>query len=208
MARIILNRLTKHVSDNILPETPCGFHSGRGITDMIFTARQLREKCREHHRDLYIVFVDLTKAFDSVNRNLLWRLLSKIGCPCNLVNIIRSFHDDMSASVIDSGASSKSLAVTNGVKQGCVLAPLLFNIFFSVMLHAAFRNCDKGVYLQKRSDGNIFNLRRFNAKTKVGDILIRDLLFADDCALVAHTIVDLSSSWIVFQTLHDVLGSL
>ena len=102
---------------------------------MIFTARQLQEKCREHHRDLYIVFVDLTKAFDSVNRNLLWRLLGKIGCSYNLVNIIRSFHDVMSASVVDSGASSKSFAVTNGVKQGCVLAPLLFNIFFSVMLH-------------------------------------------------------------------------
>ena len=89
---------------------------------MIFTARQLQEKCREHHRDLYIVFVDLTKAFDFVNRNLLWRLLGKIGCPCNLVNIIRSFHDG--------SASSKSLAVTNGAKQGFVLAPLLFNIFF------------------------------------------------------------------------------
>ena len=112
------------------------------------------------------VFVDLTKAFDSVNRNLLWRLLGKIGCPCSLVNIIRSFHDDMPASVIDSGASSKSFAVTNGVKQGCVLAPLLFNIFFSVMLHVACRNCDNGVYLQTRSDGNIFNLRRFNAKLK------------------------------------------
>ena len=92
MARIILNRLTKHVSDNILPETQCGFRSRRGTTDMIFTARQLQEKCHEHHGDLYIVFVDLTKAFDSVNRNLSWRLLGKIGCPCNLVNIIRSFH--------------------------------------------------------------------------------------------------------------------
>ena len=71
MAQIILNRLTKHVSDNILPETQRGFCSGRGTIDTIFTARQLHEKCREHHRDLYIVFVHLTKAFDSVNRNLL-----------------------------------------------------------------------------------------------------------------------------------------
>ena len=126
---------------------------------MIFTARQLQEKCREHHRDLYIVFVDLTKAFDSVNRNLLCRLLGKIGCPYNLVNIIRSFRNDMSASVIDSRASSKSFAVTNGVKQGCVLTSLLFNIFFSVMLHVAFRNRNRGVYLQTHSDGKIFILR-------------------------------------------------
>ena len=69
----------------------------------------------------------------------------------------------MSASVIDSGASSKSFAVTNGVKQVCVLAPLLFNIFFSVMLHVAFKNCDK-VFTFKRADGNIFDLHRFNAK--------------------------------------------
>ena len=187
MARIILNRLSKHVSDNVLPEAQCGFRSGPGTTDVMFPARQLQEKCREHHRDLYIVFVDLTKVFDSVNRNLLWRVLGRIDCLCNLVNIIRSFHNNMSASIIDSGASSKSFAVTNGVKQGCVLAPLLFNIFFSVMLHVAFRNCDKGVYLQTHSNGNIFNLCRFNEKIKVSDILIRDLLFAVDCALVVHT---------------------
>ena len=114
----------------------------------------------------------------------------------------------MSASVIDNGASSKSFAVSNGVKQECVLAPLLFNIFFSVMLHVAFRNCDKGVYLQTRSDGNIFNLRRFNAKTKVSDILIRDLLFADDCALVAHTIEDIQFIVDCFSNTARCFGSL
>ena len=75
------------------------------------------------------------------------------------------------------------------IKQGCVLVPLLFNIF-SVMLHVAFKNYDKGVYLQMCSNGNILNLRHFNARTKVSDILIRDL-FADDCALVTHTIRDI-----------------
>ena len=44
------------------------FRAGRGTMDMIFTARQLQEKCREHQRELYAVFVDLTKAFDSVDR--------------------------------------------------------------------------------------------------------------------------------------------
>ena len=59
------------------------------------------------------------------------------------------------------------------------------------MLHVAFKNYDKFVYLQSRSDENIFNLRRFNAKSKVSDILICDLLFADDCALVVHNIEDI-----------------
>ena len=49
--------------------------------DMIFTARQVQEKCREQHQDLYMIFVDLTKAFDSVNRQGLWQVLRKIGCP-------------------------------------------------------------------------------------------------------------------------------
>lgn len=96
---IIMNRLTRHVSNNILPESQCGFHSGRGTTDMIFTARQLQEKCREQHKDLFMVFVDLTKAFDTVNRCLLWKLFLKIGCPTNLVNIIRSLHDGMTATL-------------------------------------------------------------------------------------------------------------
>jgi len=69
LARVILNQLVKHVSDNdILPESQCGFRNGRGTMDIIFTARHLQEKCGEQQRELYVVFVDLTKAFDSVDR--------------------------------------------------------------------------------------------------------------------------------------------
>jgi len=49
--------------------------------DMIFIARQLQEKCREHQYGLYAVFVNLTKAFDTVSRSALWMMLRKIGCP-------------------------------------------------------------------------------------------------------------------------------
>jgi hypothetical protein len=69
MAGLILDRLTAHLSEDILPETQCGFRSGRGTVDMIFSARQIQEKCREQHMDLFIVFIDLVKAFDSVGRS-------------------------------------------------------------------------------------------------------------------------------------------
>ena len=73
LARIILNPLMQHVNDhNILPQSQCGFRGSRSTMDMIFTARQLQEKCREQQQELYPVFVDLTKAFDSVDRSALW----------------------------------------------------------------------------------------------------------------------------------------
>ena len=74
-AKITLTRLLEHVVDLVLPESQCGFRRGRSTIDMIFVARQLQEKCREQHQDLYLAFVDLTKAFDTVNRDLLWNIL-------------------------------------------------------------------------------------------------------------------------------------
>ena len=62
MAKIMLTRLLEHVVDIVLPESQCGFRRGRSTIDMIFVARQLHGKCREQHQDLYLAFVDLTKA--------------------------------------------------------------------------------------------------------------------------------------------------
>jgi len=72
---INLKRLLSHVVDIIMPESHCGFRRGRSTVDMIFVARLLQEKCREQNRDLYLVFIDLTKAFDTVNKDLLWNCL-------------------------------------------------------------------------------------------------------------------------------------
>ncbi|BHF76374.1 hypothetical protein SprV_0501947200 [Sparganum proliferum] len=66
--RILLNRLNHHLEQGLLPESQCGFCRHRGTTDMIFAARQLQEKCQEMRTHLYSTFVDLTKAFDTVNR--------------------------------------------------------------------------------------------------------------------------------------------
>ena len=79
-ARILQDRL-QVVTERVLPESQCGFRKGRGCVDMIFTARQLVEKSREHDDPLYILFVDLKKAYDSVPRKALWCVLEKCGVP-------------------------------------------------------------------------------------------------------------------------------
>ena len=64
---------------------------------MIFTARPIQEKCREQNRDLYMVFIDRTKHFDTISGEALWQIHPKFGCPDKFVNINQSFHEGMAA---------------------------------------------------------------------------------------------------------------
>ena len=70
LARVLLNRLNEHLEQSrLLPESQCGFRKDRGTIDMIFTARQLQEKCQEQNMDLYMTFVDLIKAVDTCSQS-------------------------------------------------------------------------------------------------------------------------------------------
>jgi len=185
-ARVILARL-QSLASRVYPESQCGFRTGRSTVDMIFSVRQLQEKCREQQKPLYIAFIDLTKAFDLVSRSGLFSLLQKIGCPPRLLQMVTSFHEDMHSTVCFNGSTSEAFPVSSGVKQGCVLAPTLFGIFFSMLLQYAFADCEEGIFIRTRADGKLFNIARLRAKTKVREVLIREMLFADDAALTSHT---------------------
>ena len=65
LASIIQERL-QSIAERVLPESQCRFRKGRGCVDMIFSARQIAEKCREHDDSLFILFVDLKKVYDSI----------------------------------------------------------------------------------------------------------------------------------------------
>ena len=139
---------------------------------MIFSVRQIQEKCVEKNPNLYQCFIDLPKAFDTVNRAMLWKVLKKFGCPDKFV---------MKATVNFNG----------GVKQGDILAPTMFALYFTALFMIAFKGNTKEIYLRYRTDGKLFNIRRLLADTKVFIALVRELLYADDCNLVAHTEQDL-----------------
>ena len=129
-----------------------------------------------------MTFVDLTKAFDIVGRDGLWKIMAKFGCPPRYIAMVRQFHDGMQAHVQNDGEYSEPFLVTNGVKQGCVMAPTLFSMMFSAMLTDAFQDIDAGFPIRYRFDGKLLNLRRLQAKTKLQTDVVDKLLYADDLA--------------------------
>ena len=98
------------------------------------------------------------------------------------MTMVRQFHDGMLARVQNYGKFSDPFPVTNGVKQGCVLASALFSMMFSAMLTDAFQDGDNGIPIRYRFDRKLINLRRLQAKPKVQTEVLDEFLFADDMA--------------------------
>ena len=131
----IVNGRLRTMAEKILPESQSGFRYSPGTTDIILYVRQLQEKCREQYQLFFLAFIGPTKPFDSIHRSLLWCILTEAGCPPKLLNIIRLLDDGMSARVIIGSTLSEPFNATFGVKQKCVIAPTLFVIFITSIMH-------------------------------------------------------------------------
>ena len=77
LARVLLNWLSAHLEQGLLPESQCDLWKDGGTIDIVFPTRQPQEKCQEQNTDLYSTYVNLTKAFDTVSREGLWRIMVK-----------------------------------------------------------------------------------------------------------------------------------
>ena len=185
----MITRLLDHVVDPVLPESQCRFRCGRSTIDIIFVARKLQEKCRERYQDLYIIFVDLTKAFDTVNRDLLWNILLKFGCPPTFICILQQFHTGMCAQVVMAGSQSSSFPVEVGEKQGCALGPIIFNLLLVAIALVSHRDLQSSdcVAIEYRLDGGLFHLRRLQTNTKSSSAMISGYQYADDAAFPSLT---------------------
>ncbi|BHF76555.1 hypothetical protein SprV_0501965300 [Sparganum proliferum] len=174
-ARILLNRHNKHLEQGLLPE----FRRG-AIKEM-----------RTH---LYSTFVDLTKAFDTLNRETLWRIVQKFGRPERFTQMLRQLHDGMMARVTDSGAAPEAFAGTSGGKPGCILALTLFSLTFAATLMDAYRDEHPGIPVAHRADGQLLN----QFQSRVSTPAVHELLVANDCALNATSEGDVRRSMDLF----------
>ena len=124
-------------TEGVLPEEQCGFRPARSSVDLLFVVRRQQELGRARGIPLYVCFIDLQKAYESVDRELPRVVLARFGVPEKMLTIIRQFHEVMRARVrTDDGEQSESFDVTQRSRQGCVLSPRLLNAFFAAAIHA------------------------------------------------------------------------
>ena len=148
---------------------------------MVFAARHLQGKCQEQHVDLFWTYVDLTKAFDTVSREGLWKIMAKYGCPRKLIAMMQQFRWHTSMDPGQRCETSGTLSCFQWREAGLCLVTNLFSLMFSTMLTDAFREGDVGIGIRCRTDGTLFNFRRLQAKPKVVTDIIGDFLLVDDC---------------------------
>ena len=136
MLRVILNRLVNQ-AEQILEEEQAGFRSQRSTTKQIFNLRLLVEKHLEHQKELYHNFIDFKKAFDRVWHEGLWRVLKEYNIDNRLIEVIKSLYGEATSAVLMNGNVGDFFPTTVGVRQGCPLSPVLFNISLEKIMQNA-----------------------------------------------------------------------
>ena len=107
-----------------------GLRAGRGriFSDQIFSLRNIVEQCIEWNAPLFVNFIDFRKAFDSIHRDTLWAVMRHYGLPQKIVSLIKLFYERFECGVIIRVGVSDFFEVQTGVRQVCLLSPLLFLI--------------------------------------------------------------------------------
>jgi sorting nexin-29 len=104
--------------DNKLRVEQAGFRAGRGTTEQIFVLRNILEQAIEWNSNLYLCFVDFEKAFNSIHRETLWKIMGSYGIPEKLIIMTKSMYEDSERAVVDGSGTTEWFRVRSGVKQG------------------------------------------------------------------------------------------
>ena len=128
---ILLNRLMKYINHkNLISPNQIGFMKGSGTADHIFLLQTIIEKVvKKGKKRLYAAFIDFKKAYDTVNRDLLLKRLKSLGINGIFMRNIASMYTKTAYSVKLKTGHSTNIQSNLGLKQGCPLSPMLFNLY-------------------------------------------------------------------------------
>ena len=128
-----------------LPEEQAGFRPGKGTRDQILSLKMILEKCREVGTDVYLCFIDYRKAFDTVVQEVLWKVMADMGFPIHIIDLIKNLYTSQKATVRTTHGLTDFFEIGQGVRQGCILSPYLFNIYAEQVMREALEKYPTGV---------------------------------------------------------------
>ena len=171
LTRIILNRM-KVAVDKSLRDEQAGFRKDRSCIDQIATLRIIVKQSIEWSSPLYLLFVDFEKAFDSLDREAIWWILCHYGIPDKIIDMLKVQYQGFTCQVLHGGTMTEPIEVKTGVRQGCLLSPLIFLVVLDWVAKNAYEGKRLGLHwtLTQR---------------------LEDLDYADDLCLLTHRLVDM-----------------
>ena len=126
MLKILQARLQEYLNQE-LPNVQVRFTKGRGTRDQIVNMHWIIEKAKEFEKN--ICFIDYAKAFDCVDDSKLWKILKEMGIPDHLTCLLRNLYAGQEATVRTRRGTIDWFQIGEGVRQGCILSPCLFNLY-------------------------------------------------------------------------------
>ena len=168
-SKILLKIIHKRMESTVereMPANQAGFRKGRGTRDHIANLRWIMERQLEYGQEVHICFIDYSKAFDCINHSVMWRTLKEMGFPTHLVMLLKSLYENQEAAVRTEYGDTEIFRIGKGVRQGCILSPILFNLYAERIIRmAGMETTKEGV--------------------RIAGQLLNNLRYADDTTLLA-----------------------
>jgi hypothetical protein len=179
----VKNRL-RGWAEGALLEVQYGFRDNRGCPDAIFVLRRVIEQHLVRRRPLYICLIDITKAYDSVNRETAWKALLHRGAPPKIVELLRDMHTNTRYVVRAPRLGlGDTFGVETGFKQGDVISPMLFNLYMDCVIREVMPKIKSlGITFRYAINGA---LHETDSRVLSEEDLLWILLYADDIALLS-----------------------
>ncbi|CAM4769447.1 unnamed protein product [Rotaria magnacalcarata] len=196
-SRIILNRIQNLVDEQLL-EIQSGFRASKSTMDQIFTLKMIMQRTREFNKPLFMCFIVITNAYDSVHREMLWKICQNYGISEKLVNLLRMLYKDSKAKGKINGELSDSFEIKTGVMQGGIPSPMLFNILFDFVIRKVIEEANIAGVKFSYGSNDFFH----GCREKYEKFNVLALLYADDLVAMCATTDDLEKFIRSFEKNH------
>lgn len=171
--RIIHARIRKKCEED-LDYSQFGFRNAFGTREALFGINVMLQKCRDQRKDVFICFLDYEKAFDRIHHDKLLAMLEEIGLDRQDIQLIKNLYWGQTANIRIGNITTDDINIQKGVRQGCILSPLLFNLYSDRIFKEALEELG-------------------NCGIKVNGIPITTIRYADDTVILSDSIENLQT---------------